>query len=297
MVHPSSQFSTTLILETVLLHPKAQAQAQAQALEQLAAHNAHANPFLTPLSLFLTGITLLALLTILPQAPVTFSKMPSDPKATSSSSSSRDREKSSSSSSSSSSRDKPSSSSSSSSAPAPSNPGMPQGPYISANAWMSFFLFCCLVLIILQGPLGLSSIGAGAGAGVSTFGGFGNLGWGGGLGGGVGCQGLAAGYVPWCAAPAAVAAVPAVAAQPVGYGVGVPAVAAQPPAVIHQHHHHQPAPVVVRQPPRYAGYGAQAQGSIVVPGGGGQWSWSLPYGRQQLPPQRQCPLVVLLGTA
>jgi hypothetical protein len=47
----------------------------------------------------------------------------------------------------------------------------------------------------------------------------------------------------------------------------------------------QPAAAVRYTHPRPA-YGAQAQGSIAMPGGGGQWSWySNPWYRQQ--PQRQ----------
>lgn len=229
------------------------------------------NPFITPLSIFPSGLTILALLTVLPQAPFSLSRkapaaMPSsssDPRAAQASSSSSSREKSSSSSSSSS-RDRPSSSSSSSSAAPPSAPGPPQGPYISANAWMSFFLFCCLVLIILQGPLGLSNIGMPNPAAGLGLGGVPALG---GLTGGIGCQGMAAAYVPWCATPA-------MGLQPVqAMAVQQPVVAAAAPAVVH--HHHAP-PVVHRRytsQPRYAhGQGYGAQGSIAMPGGGGQWS-------------------------
>ena len=145
---------------------------------------------------------------------------------------------------------------------------------------MSFFLFCCLVLIILQGPLGLSGIGTaavtGGAGGLSVFGNFGG-GNGVNLGGGIGCGGMAAGYVPWC--------------QQVGVG-GMGIVSAQPipiqqqvqvqqvPAVVHHHH-----PGVVRQvqqvqpgysyTPEAPAYGAQ--GSISLPGGGGG-RWSSWYG-------------------
>ncbi|KIS00317.1 hypothetical protein L804_01728 [Cryptococcus deuterogattii 2001/935-1] len=91
---------------------------------------------------------------------------------------------------------KPSSSFSSSSTPKPSSPQ--SVPTISANAWMSFFLFCCLVLIILQGPLGLT--GGGALPGVAqwaqwpNFGGEWWTGWGG-LGSGLGLGG-APGQLP-----------------------------------------------------------------------------------------------------
>lgn len=239
------------------------------------------NPFITPLSFFLTALTLLELLVTLPQAPFRFHPsfvMPSDPSAAKASSSSSSAEKSSSSSS----RDPRASSSSSSSSSKPSSsssssgPAVQPTPFISANAWMSFFLFCCLVLIILQGPLGLSGIGTagvtGAGGGMSVFGNFG--GGGAGIGGGIGCQGMAAGYVPWCQQVQAGYPMVVAQAQPVVQQVqAVPAVV---------HHHHQQRPIVVQQqrqqgpgyayPPAAPGYGGQ--GAIDLPGGGGgRWSW------------------------
>ena len=163
---------------------------------------------------------------------------------------------------------------------------------------MSFFLFCCLVLIILQGPLGLSGIGApgfpavgavGAvgglvGGGNGNFGGFGMNGWPSGLGVGIGCQGLAATYVPWCAGNgmtvAAAAAGPAIQIQQQRQGYQVipsPQYLPQQAQAQVVHHHHG-GPVVVRTPQTqgrgsggYGGYGAQ--GSINLPGGGRQWSW------------------------
>jgi len=134
---------------------------------------------------------------------------------------------------------------------------------------MSFFLFCCLVLIILQDPLGLSGIGTaavtGGAGGLSVFGSLGGVGNGVNLGGGIGCGGMAAGYVPWCQQ---VGGVGMVSAQqlPIQQQVQVQ----QVPAVV-RHHYPQ-----VQGPPRYTypqapGYGAQ--GSIALPGGGGG-SWS-----------------------
>ena len=279
----------------------------------------YANPFIFPLSIFLAALTLLALLTILPQAPFSFIRpppnhnktvtMPSDPKAEARSSSSSSKQPSSSSSSSSSSKQpsssssspsaRPSSSSSSSSAPAP--PGAPQGPFISANAWMSFFLFVCLVLIILQGPLGLSGIGVpsvglglggggGGGVAVGNFGGFGMNAWPASLGTGIGCQGMAATYAPWCSANGVtVAAAADGSALQQGYQVIGQAQAQAPvqylsvpqapaPAQAQVIHHHHGGPVVVRNTPRGGGYhqgggGYGAQGSIHMPGGGSQWSW------------------------
>jgi hypothetical protein len=142
---------------------------------------------------------------------------------------------------------------------------------------MSFFLFCCLVLIILQGPLGLSGIGTaaitGGAGGLSVFGNFGGGGGGGGvgLGGGIGCGGMAAGYVPWCQQ---VAVNGMTLAQP-GQQVQVQQFQ-QVPAVVHHHH-----PQVVRQQVPQVGYtyqpevpGYGGRGSIALPGGGGgRWSW------------------------
>lgn len=146
---------------------------------------------------------------------------------------------------------------------------------------MSFFLFCCLVLIILQGPLGLSGIGTaavtGGAGGLSVFGNFGGGGAGAGvgLGGGIGCGGMAAGYVPWCQQ---VGTGGMVVAQPVQQVQQVQQIQ-QVPAVVHHHH-----PQVARQqiqrvqqvgytyPPEVPGYGGQ--GSIALPGGGSsRWSW------------------------
>ncbi|TYJ52027.1 hypothetical protein B9479_007380 [Cryptococcus floricola] len=178
------------------------------------------------------------------------------------------------SSSSSSSAAKPSSSSSSSS-PTP-KPASPQSmPTISANAWMSFFLFCCLVLIILQGPLGLT--GGGSLPGVAQWGQWPN--WGGGwwtgtggrgvMGGAPGCVGFVAGVVPWCQPQ------PPIQPQP------QPILPITQPQVIHQY-----SPPIARylpqpqpQQPRVVNYqqtqGSQmgGQGGFATPEGGAGWSW------------------------
>jgi len=142
---------------------------------------------------------------------------------------------------------------------------------------MSFFLFCCLVLIILQGPLGLSGIGTaavtGGAGGLSVFGSLGGVGNGVNLGGGIGCGGMAAGYVPWCQQVGGVGMVSA-RQLPIQQQVQVQ----QVPAVVHHHH---PQAQVIRQVPQGYSYtqvpGYEAQGSIALPGGGGG-SWSSWYG-------------------
>ncbi|WVN89582.1 uncharacterized protein L203_104809 [Cryptococcus depauperatus CBS 7841] len=154
-------------------------------------------------------------------------------------------------------------SSSSSSVPKPSSP-QPY-PHITANAWMSFFLFCCLVLIILQGPLGLT--GGGVFPGVSQWTQWPSLGGGlwNGLAGAPGCVGVVSGMVPWCQqqqpAPMQAVAQPQVQVQQVIQNAAPPQ---YPPA----------APRVVT----YNGGGgvpAQmgGQGGFATPEGGGGWSW------------------------
>nr|ODN96199.1 hypothetical protein L204_03893 [Cryptococcus depauperatus CBS 7855] len=154
-------------------------------------------------------------------------------------------------------------SSSSSSVPKPSSP-QPY-PHITANAWMSFFLFCCLVLIILQGPLGLT--GGGVFPGVSQWTQWPSLGGGlwNGLAGAPGCVGVVSGVVPWCQqqqpAPMQAVAQPQVQVQQVIQNAAPPQ---YPPA----------APRVVT----YNGGGgvpAQmgGQGGFATPEGGGGWSW------------------------
>ncbi|ODN82730.1 hypothetical protein L202_01014 [Cryptococcus amylolentus CBS 6039] len=183
-------------------------------------------------------------------------------------------------SSSSSSAAKPSSSSSSSGSSSSSSstpkPASPQSmPTISANAWMSFFLFCCLVLIILQGPLGLT--GGGSLPGVAQWGQWPN--WGGGwwtgtggwgvMGGAPGCVGFVAGVVPWCHPQ------PPIQPQP------QPILRITQPQVIHQY-----SPPIARylpqpqpQQPRVVSYqqtqGSQmgGQGGFATPEGGAGWSW------------------------
>ncbi|WVQ70523.1 hypothetical protein IAR50_000042 [Cryptococcus sp. DSM 104548] len=176
-------------------------------------------------------------------------------------------------SSSSSSSAKPSSSSSSSgssssSSSAPKSASPQAMPTISANAWMSFFLFCCLVLIILQGPLGLT--GGGTMPGVAQWAQWPNLGGGwwsgwGGMGGAPGCVGVVAGVVPWCQqAPAA--------PQP---NFRIP----QPQVQIQQVYSSPPAARYYAPQPRVINYqqtqGAQmgGQGGFATPEGGAGWSW------------------------
>lgn len=189
---------------------------------------------------------------------------------------------------------KPSGSSTSSSSPKPSSssssptpkPSSPQPiPTISANAWMSFFLFCCLILIILQGPLGLTgggalpgvaqwaqwpNFGGGGGGGGGWWGGWNGLSSGLGLGGAPGCVGVMAGVVPWCQPqvhqlppqPHLVPPLPQVQIQQIVQNAPLPP--------------HYPPPrqrIVSHQ--AAAGVGAQmgGQGGFATPEGGGGWSW------------------------
>ncbi|EIW69822.1 hypothetical protein TREMEDRAFT_61592 [Tremella mesenterica DSM 1558] len=100
---------------------------------------------------------------------------------------------------------RPSSSSSSSSSGGSSSSSSPSPkpsvatPQISANAWMSFFLFVCLCLIILQGPLGLTASAPAASLGGGWFGSS-NSGGTGGWGGLPGC-GMGVVMMPWCSNP------------------------------------------------------------------------------------------------
>ncbi|ORY35838.1 hypothetical protein BCR39DRAFT_35741 [Naematelia encephala] len=205
------------------------------------------SPFLHPLAILLLILIFIGFIATFHPNTLPFNIMPSEAPRASSSSSSASKPKdpradpraaSSSSSrpsgSSSSSGGGSTSSSSSSPKVEPPNPG----PTISANAWMSFFLFCCLVLIILQGPLGLTG-----GTGVfPTLPGFGMA------GGLPGCGGLVATTVPWCAQVAPV----------------------QAPAPA-------PAPIIIQAPqepcPPAALPQMGGQGNIAGPYGGGGWSW------------------------
>ncbi|KAK8850411.1 hypothetical protein IAR55_004329 [Kwoniella newhampshirensis] len=190
------------------------------------------------------------------------SSSPSKPSSSSSSSSSKP------SSSSSSSSSKPSSSSSSS-AP-PTQPV----PHISANAWMSYFLFCCLVLIILQGPLGLT--GGGVLPGLTFPSSWTSSSWGGGWGVMPGCAGLVSGVVPWCAATQPQQA--AVVSPPMQPSVQVQQVFQQHPPPQQPVGYYTGAP---GYPPQAGGYGMQlgGQGGFSTPGGGGGWSWYANGGR------------------
>ncbi|WVR08480.1 hypothetical protein IAU60_005535 [Kwoniella sp. DSM 27419] len=192
----------------------------------------------------------------------------------SSSSSSRPSGSSSSSSPSSASSSRPSGSSSSSSKDAPKPPAPQPVPTISANAWMSFFLFCCLVLIFLQGPLGLTgaslvptlpALGAGwwnpasglvsptpalvpaQRAGWSTLGGM------------PGCAGVMAGMVPWCSIPS---------------GYELPHPPHQPQIQIQQVYNPAPPAYTYEHPRGVAGSPQMGgQGHFATPGGGGGSSW------------------------
>ncbi|KAK4688630.1 hypothetical protein P7C73_g1471, partial [Tremellales sp. Uapishka_1] len=204
--------------------------------------------FLHPITLFIFVIAFLGFVSTLASLP--FSLMSSSAKPSSSSSSSSSKP----SSSSSSSKPSSSSSSSSSSTPKPSS----TTPYISPNAWMSFFLFCCLVLIILQGPLGLTGNGL---PGLPVPGGLGL-----GLGGMPGCAGLV--NMPWCQGQ-----VPQQQPAPI---VNVQTMNAPVPPP------YQPMPAPYQPVPQMGG-----QASYGIGPHGGQYSWyatSNPY-QPQLPPQ------------
>ncbi|WRT70550.1 uncharacterized protein IL334_007548 [Kwoniella shivajii] len=236
------------------------------------------SPFLHPLAVILILCSILGFISVLITLPFDLPGMSSSSKPSVSSSTSSSSPKPSSSSSSSS---KPSSSSSSSSSSKESpKPSAPQPvPTISANAWMSFFLFCCLVLIILQGPLGLTGnslvptlplpfggVPTIPGGGVGIGGGWGwgmNNGIGNSFGGMPGCVGVVSNYVPWCQQqqqqqqqPQSQIQVQQIVQQqpqvpPSVYGGVVPGVIAQP------------------QPQNQMG----GQGQFASPGGGGGWSW------------------------
>ncbi|WVW81011.1 hypothetical protein I302_103002 [Kwoniella bestiolae CBS 10118] len=206
------------------------------------------SPFLHPLAIILILCSILGFLSTLLNLPFNTDMSSSSSSARPSSSSSKP------SSSSSSSSSRPSSSSSasgsgSSSSTSSAKPPSPQAvPNITANAWMSFFLFCCLVLIILQGPLGLT------GGNILPSFGTPSGGWGYGVGGMPGCADMVSTYVPWCHSPP-----PVVAPQ------------SQPQIQVQQ---------VVQNPPAGSygvpGVGAHqmgGQGGFASPNGGGGWSW------------------------
>ncbi|EAL22952.1 hypothetical protein CNBA7200 [Cryptococcus deneoformans B-3501A] len=224
-------------------------------------------PFINPLSIIVILCAVQGFISTFTTSPFSF-QMSSSPKPSGSSTSS--------------SSPKPSSSSSS---PTP-KPSSPQPiPTISANAWMSFFLFCCLILIILQGPLGLTgggalpgvaqwaqwpNFGGGGGGGGGWWGGWNGLSSGLGLGGAPGCVGVMAGVVPWCQPqvhqlppqPHLVPPLPQVQIQQIVQNAPLPP--------------HYPPPrqrIVSHQ--AAAGVGAQmgGQGGFATPEGGGGWSW------------------------
>ncbi|OCF58455.1 hypothetical protein L486_04488 [Kwoniella mangroviensis CBS 10435] len=223
--------------------------------------------FLHPLAIILILCSILGFISTLINLPFATFAMSSSSSAKPSSSSSKPSSSSSSSSrpSSSSSGSGSSSSSSSSSKPPPA----PQPvPTISANAWMSFFLFCCLVLIILQGPLGLTG-----GNILPSFSTIPSFGYGYGYGGMPGCAGMVSTYVPWCQQqsvpqtvqqPSQIQVQQVVQNTPGGYGVGPGAMAA----------------------PQYQLGG---QGGFASPHGGGGWSWYSNAGSVGGPVVRQQP--------
>ncbi|ORX34443.1 hypothetical protein BD324DRAFT_653220 [Kockovaella imperatae] len=220
---------------------------------------AGSSPWLHPLALVLLLLAFLGFISTLDALP--FQIMPSSssaPKPSSSSSSSKERP--------SSSKDRPTSSSSSSSRPSSSSSSSsssakpPQAtPYITANAWMSFFLFVCLVLIILQGPLGLTG-----GSGLGNFW-PGSPSW---------CAGNLGASVPWCQTyppypPAAGYVAPLGKAIPMVGSPLSPPIAVTPVIQVQQ----AQAPQVIvhdqqQQMPQVGG-----QGIIATPGGEGGYSW------------------------
>lgn len=224
------------------------------------------SPFIHPLSIILIICAVLGFISTFTTSPFSFqmsSSSSSKPLASSSSPSSS----------------KPSSSSSSSSTPKPSSPQ--SVPTISANAWMSFFLFCCLVLIILQVPLGLT--GGGALPGVAqwaqwpNFGGEWWTGWGGlgsglGLGGAPGCVGVVAGMVPWCQ-PQVHQSPPQLPRTPPLPQVQIQQIVQNPPPLPPPHYSPPQQRIINYQPAAGAGSQMGSQGGFSTPEGGGGWSW------------------------
>lgn len=224
-------------------------------------------PYAQPLSIILIFCAVLGFISTFTTSPFSFQMSSSSSKPPGSSSSS--------------STSKPSSSSSSPSSPSSApKPSSPQPvPTISANAWMSFFLFCCLVLIILQGPLGLTGGGALPGVAQWTqwpkFGGGGGGGWwtgwdGLGLGGAPGCVGVVAGMVPWCQ-PQVQQPPPQPPLVPPLSQVQIQQIVQNPPL---PPYYQSPRQRIVSHQPA-AGVGAQmgGQGGFATPEGGGGWSW------------------------
>ncbi|WWC92141.1 uncharacterized protein L201_007095 [Kwoniella dendrophila CBS 6074] len=131
-------------------------------------------------------------------------------------------------------------------------------PVITANAWMSFFLFCCLVLIILQGPLGLT----GPSNILPTFGlnGYSNV-----VGGMPGCIGVVSNYVPWCQQQQQQYVQPVIQPQE-------PQAQIQVQQVIQNSNGGNviPGRAYINVPPNNQMGG---QGGFATPNGGGGWSW------------------------
>lgn len=225
------------------------------------------SPFVHPLSIILIICAVLGFISTFTTSPFSFQMSSSSSSKPSGSSSSP-------------SSSKPSSSSSSStSTPKPSSP-LPV-PTISANAWMSFFLFCCLVLIILQGPLGLT--GEGALPGVAqwaqwpNFGGEWWTGWGGlgsglGLGGAPGCVGVVAGMVPWCQ-PQVQQSPPQLPLTPPLPQVQIQQIIQNSPPLPPPHYPPPRQRIVSYQPAARAGSQMGGQGGFSTSEGGGGWSW------------------------
>ncbi|WVQ87796.1 hypothetical protein IAS59_001525 [Cryptococcus gattii] len=225
------------------------------------------SPFIHPLSIILIICAVLGFISTFTTSPFSFQMSSSSSSKPSGSSSSP-------------SNTKPSSSSSSS--PSTPKPTSPQPvPTISANAWMSFFLFCCLVLIILQGPLGLTGGGALSGVAQSAqrpnFGGEWWTGWGGlgsglGLGGAPGCVGVVAGLVPWCQ-PQVHQSPPQLARTWPLPQVQIQQIVQNPPPLPPPHYPPPRQRIVSYRPAAGAGSQMGGQGGFPTPEGGGGWSW------------------------
>ncbi|WWC98740.1 hypothetical protein V866_005633 [Kwoniella sp. B9012] len=211
------------------------------------------SPLLHPLAIILILCSILGFISTLINLPfATFGMSSSSSSAKPSSSSSKPSSSSSSSSSRPSSSSSGSGSSFSSSSSSKPSPAPQPVPTIPANAWMSFFLFCCLVLIILQGPLGLTG-----GNILPSFSTLPSFGYGYGYGGMPGCAGMVSTYVPWCQQqpvpqtaqqPSQIQVQQVVQNTPGSYGVG-------------------PGPMGAPQ------YQMGGQGGFASPNGGGGWNW------------------------
>ena len=131
----------------------------------------------------------------------------------------------------------------------------------------------CLVIIILQGPLGLS---AQPSIGLGGFGwGMGGGGYGVGMGG-LGCNGLVAGVVPWCTVTPVGSiggGVPMIAAQPVHMGAMRMATGMGYPQYTSQNVVINNARPAYPYPHHQVDHAMGGQGYIATPVGGGGYSW------------------------